>query len=342
MQIFWFIVVAIFWTGFFVLEGFDFGVGILHTIVGRTDVEQRVAINTVGPFWDGNEVWLIVAGAAIFAAFPAWYASMFSALYLALVLVLLCLILRGVSFEWRSKHESTRWRRSFSLTMTVGSAVLPILFGVALGDLLYGLPINQSGNYTGNFVNLLTPYGLWVGLTMFTLVIAHGATFLDLKATGIVRERAHRLATVLPWFAVVTVTVMAFWTQSLGSGGVVPGPVQLIAIIAIVAAAWSARDNHTGWAFAATAVAMAATVASIFVELYPNVMVSSTNAAYNLTVSGTASSDYALKVMTIVALIFTPLVLLYQGWNFYVFRARVRGPGAPAATSAAPSGARSA
>jgi len=331
VQIFWFIVVAVFWTGFFVLEGFDFGVGVLHTVVGRTDVEQRVAINSVGPFWDGNEVWLIVAGAAIFAAFPSWYASMFSSLYLALVLVLVCLIMRGVSFEWRGKHRSTRWRRTFSWTMTIGSAVLPVLFGVALGDLLYGLPINSSGNYTGNFINLLTPYGLWVGLTMLTLVLAHGAAFLNIKTTGVVQERARRLSTFLPWIAVVTVTVMAFWTQALGDGGVVPGPIQLIAIMAIIAAAWTAREGNAGWSFTATAVATAATVASIFVQLYPNVMVSSTNASYNLTVSGTASGDYALKVMTITALIFTPLVLLYQGWNFYVFRSRVRGPASTAA-----------
>jgi cytochrome d ubiquinol oxidase subunit II len=294
-------------------------------VVSRDENERQLTISTIGPFWDGNEVWLIVAAAAIFAAFPSWYASMFSAMYLVLVIILLALIVRGVSFEWRTKSNSPHWRRRFSWMLTIGSALIPLLFGIALGDLLYGLPINQDGNFTGNFFDLLTPYGLWVGLTMLTLVLAHGATFLDLKTTGDLQRRSRAAATVFPWIAALTVLVFAFWTHSLGSGGVLPAPIELAAFLAIVAAAWAARDGHAGWAFAATTIATACTVGSIFVELYPNVMVSSTNASYNLTVSGAASSDYALKIMTIVALVFTPLVLLYQGWNYYVFRARVGG-----------------
>jgi cytochrome bd ubiquinol oxidase subunit II len=246
-------------------------------------------------------------------------------MYLALVIILLALIVRGVAFEWRGKSDSTRWRGNFSWMLAIGSALIPLLFGVALGDLLYGLPLNQNGDFTGNFLDLLTPYGLWVGFTMVTLVLAHGATFLDLKTGPPVQPRARAAATVFPWIAAFAVLVFAFWTHSLGAGGVLPAPIELLAFLAIVAAAWAARDGHAGWAFAATTIATACTIASIFVELYPNVMVSSTNSAYNLTVSGTAASDYALKVMTIVALIFTPLVLLYQGWNYYVFRARVTG-----------------
>ena len=193
LPIVWFVVVAFFWTGFFVLEGFDFGVGALHTLVGRTDVERRVAINTIGPVWDGNEVWLVVAGAATFAAFPGWYASWFSALYLALWLLLAALIIRGVSFEFRGKFDTDRWRSTWSATLTVGSVLAPLLFGVALGDLLAGLPIDADGNYTGTFLGLLTPYGLWVGLTLLGLCLWHGASFLAIRCTGVVLRPGDRL-----------------------------------------------------------------------------------------------------------------------------------------------------
>jgi cytochrome d ubiquinol oxidase subunit II len=327
LQIFWFIVVAIFWTGFFILEGFDLGVGALHAFVGRTELERRVAINSIGPFWDGNEVWLIVAGASMFAAFPGWYATMFSAMYLALMLVIVCLIIRGVSFEWRSKSSSPAWRRTWTVTLTTGSLLLPLLFGIAFGDLLHGLPINQAGEYTGGFVDLLTGYGIWVGVTLLAITLTHGAVFLCIKTTGAVADRAGRLAGPFSWIAVATVTGYAIWTRIETPGNVViPTPLELLAVLTAVAAAWSIRDRHFGWAFSATTLTMASVVASLFVALYPNVMVSSTNSAYNLTVANTAAGDYALEVMTIVALIFTPLVIAYQGWNYYVFRARITGP----------------
>ena len=190
LSIVWFVVVAFFWTGFFVLEGFDFGVGALHKIVGRTDLERRVAINTIGPVWDGNEVWLIVAGAAMFAAFPPWYATWFSALYLALWLLLAALIVRGVSFEFRGKFDSPTWRSTWSWTLTIGSVLAPLLIGVGLGDLLVGLPIDADGNFTGTFLDLLTPYGLLVGITVLALCLWHGATFLTIRSTGVVLQRA--------------------------------------------------------------------------------------------------------------------------------------------------------
>src|ERR1700730_7755975 len=183
----WFVIITVFWTGFFVLEGLDFGVGVLHTIVGRTDVERRVAINAIGPFWDGNEVWLIVAGAAMFASFPGWYATMFSSLYLALLLVLAALMARGVSFEFRGKLDDLRWRRVFTWTLTLGSAFVPLLIGVGLGDLLHGLPINHNHDFSGDFFDLLTAYGLWTGVTLLALSVLHGATFLILMTTGAVR-----------------------------------------------------------------------------------------------------------------------------------------------------------
>jgi cytochrome d ubiquinol oxidase subunit II len=335
----WFILLAILWVGFFVLEGFDFGVGVLHRIIGKTDTERRVAINSIGPFWDGNEVWLIVAGAGTFAAFPGWYATMFSALYLALLLVLVALMIRGVAFEWRGKSENPRWRNAWSWCTTIGSLLIPLLIGVGLGDLVHGLPINSSHEYTGNFFDLLTPYGLWTGLTLLGLSLLHGATFLKLKTTDNVRARAQALARPLGWAATALVVGFVIWTLALGSTQV-PDPVQVLAIIAaIFAAILAPGEHHDGWAFTASAIAIAATVGSIFITLHPNVMVSSTNAAYDLTVSNSASGSYALKVMTIVAVIFLPVVLAYQGWSFYVFRARVQTPPLAAPSSQATGGA---
>ncbi len=326
LQIFWFGVVAFFWTGFFILEGFDFGVGALHMVVGKTDVERRVAINSIGPFWDGNEVWLVVAAAATFAAFPSWYASMFSALYLAMMLILIGLILRGVSFEYRGKITTTSWRRTWSWALTITSCLLPVLLGVALGDLLHGLPINQNGDYTGSFIDLFTPYGLWLGLTFLTLTLTQGAIFLGLRTTGVVRARAEKLSHPFAWAAAVAVIVFCTWSHIQAGNSVIPSPAEALAVMLVIAAAWSVRDGHDGWAFAANSVVIALTVISVFVNLYPNVMVSSTNSAYNLTVAKTASSGYALNVMTVIAVVFVPLVLVYQGWTYHVFKARITGP----------------
>ena len=332
----WFVILAVVWVGFFVLEGFDFGVGVLHTIVGRTEIERRVALNTIGPFWDGNEVWLIVAGAGTFAAFPGWYATMFSALYLALLLALAALIARGVAFEFRGKGEGPRWRATWTWCTTGGSLLIPLLLGVGLGDLLNGLPIDSSHEYTGDFFDLLTPYGLWTGLTLLGLCLLHGTTFLMLKTTDAVRERARALSRPLGWAAVGLVLGFVIWTRVVVGTTQVPGPVEALALVAVIFAARLARsEHHEGWAFTASATAIAATVGSIFVDLYPNVMVSSTNAAFNLSVNNAASGHYALVVMTIVTVIFLPIVLAYQGWSFYVFRARVRASAASSSQPAA-------
>jgi len=321
----WFIVLAILWVGFFVLEGFDLGVGALHTVVGRTDAEQRVAINTIGPWWDGNEVWLIVAGAGTFAAFPAWYATWFSALYLALLLLLAALMARGVAFEFRGKRDDPRWRRTWSRCLTIGSVLIPLLLGVGLGDLLTGLPINAEHEFTGNFFDLLRPYGLFTGVTLLVLCLLHGCTFLRLRTVAPIADRARALAGPLGWASVALVIGFVIWTRA-EVGKTVPDPVQALAILAIIFAAVLATREHTGWAFTCSAVAIAATVGSLFIHLYPDVMVSSTNAAYDLTVGNAASGHYALVVMTVVTVLLLPVVLLYQGWSFYVFRARVRLP----------------
>ena len=318
----WFTLVTLLWTGFFILEGFDFGVGMLHGLVGRTDAERRLAIGSIGPLWDGNEVWLIVAGASMFAAFPGWYATMFSGFYPALILLLVALIVRGASLEYRGRRDSHRWRRNWTILLTVGSLLAPLLIGVALGDLLHGVPIDSSQEYTGGLVDLLTPYGLYVGVTVTVLAALHGSTFLVLKVADPVRGRAHAVSRRLAPVAAALVLGFVVWTQSLGSGWF-PGAVPIIAAAGAVAAAVLVPLRRDAWAFAATAVSLGGTIATLFVQLYPRVMVSSTSSAFDLTVQNTASSPYALKVMTVVAAVFLPLVLLYQGWSYYVFRRRL-------------------
>ena len=325
----WFIIISVFWIGFFVLEGFDFGVGALHRWVGKTEAGRRVAINTIGPWWDGNEVWLIVAGAAMFAAFPSWYATMFSALYLALVVLLVALFARGVSFEYRGKRESHRWRGGWSWALTVGSLLIPLLIGVALGDLLRGLPINSRHDFTGSFFDLLTGYGLMTGLTLMTLCLLHGATFLALRTTGEIRDRARAFGRVIGGIALVVNLAWIAWTLVVIGGGTVPQPTQIFGVIAVIFAWLLASTNNDGWGFIASAVAIAAAIGEMFIALYPNVMISSTNAAYNLTVNNASAGHYALFVMTIVAVVFFPIVLLYQGWSFHVFRHRVVAHDAP-------------
>jgi cytochrome bd ubiquinol oxidase subunit II len=320
---FWFIVIAFFWTGFFILEGFDFGVGMLHDLVGTDDAGRRAAINTIGPLWDGNEVWLIVAGAAMFAAFPGWYATMFSALNLALVLLLGALIVRGLAFEYRGKRDDPRWRRTWDVGLTVGSVLAPLLIGVALGDLLHGLPINSAQNYTGSFWDLLQPYAIFTGITLVLLCALHGATFLCLKTTGDMRERAGLLARRVAPFTGAAVVAFIIWTHVTHTTAFFLNPIELLAILAVLTAVWLVYDHRPGFAFAATTVTIASCIVAIFVGLYPNVMVSTTNAAYNLTVNNTASGNYTLKVMTVVALLLLPVVLAYQTWTYYVFRKRV-------------------
>ena len=332
----WFIIIAVFWIGFFVLEGFDFGVGALHRFIGRSEIERRVAINTIGPWWDGNEVWLIVAGAAMFAAFPGWYATMFSALYLALVVVLVALFARGVSFEYRGKRDSPRWRDGWSWALTIGSVLLPVLIGVALGDLLHGLPINQQHDYTGNFFDLLTGYGLMTGVTLLALCLLHGATFLALKTTGEMRDRARAAARVIGLIAIVLNIGWAIWTLVVIGGGTVPQPTQIFGVIAVVFAWLLSSTNNDGWAFVSSGFGIAAAIGQIFIALYPRVMISSTNSAYDLTVNNSAAGHYGLVVMTITAVLFVPIILLYQGWSFHVFRARLGAGGQGSAQQPGP------
>jgi cytochrome d ubiquinol oxidase subunit II len=320
---FWYIVIAVLWTGFFILEGFDFGVGMLHGIVGADEPGRRAAINTIGPLWDGNEVWLIVAGAGMFAAFPGWYATMFSAYNLALVLLLAALIVRGVAFEYRAKRDAARWRRTWDVLLTAGSFLAPLLIGVALAGLLHGLPINSSQDFTGSFWDLLQPYALFTGVTLVLVCLLHGATFLCLKTTGDMRERSWRVARMVAPFTAAAVTGFIIWTHVTAGTTFFLNVIELLGVLAVIAAISLVYGHHEGFAFAATTITMASCILSIFVDLYPNVMVSSTSKAYNLTVQNTASNPYSLKAMTVVVVIFLPLVLGYQTWTYYVFRRRV-------------------
>jgi cytochrome bd ubiquinol oxidase subunit II len=322
---FWFIVLVVLWTGFLVLEGFDFGVGMLHGVVGRDEQGRRLAIQTIGPLWDGNEVWLIVAAAGTFAAFPGWYATMFSGFYLAMVLLLVALIARGVSFEFRGKRDGAGWRRAWAAATTYGSLLAPLLIGVALGNLLHGIPIGSDQEYTGSLVDLLNPYSLCCGLVLVLLCLLHGASFLALRTSGELRQRALRVGRRVGPLAAVAVTGFAVWTQATAGGGAPLSPPGVVAVVAALAAAWLVGRGRDALAFAATAVTMAAVVVTIFVALYPRVMVSTLGSGNDLTITNTSSSPYTLKVMTVTAAILFPVVLAYQGWTYWVFRRRVGG-----------------
>jgi cytochrome d ubiquinol oxidase subunit II len=338
LAILWFFVIGVLWIGFFVLEGFDFGVGMLHQFVGADDHERRVAMNTIGPVWDGNEVWLITAGAAMFAAFPMWYATMFSGFYLALVLVLVALILRGVSFEFRAKRDSQQWRSSWSWLLTVSSLLLPLLIGCALANLLHGLPIDASGEYTGSFWTLLHPYCLLAGVTVTLLCLVQGATFLALKTEGAIRDRSRGIGLKATPVAALVLAAFALWTWFGVRFTIASLIVGAVSLVAVLASWWYTKAGRDGWAFILSSLGIAAAILCVFVDLYPNVMISSTDPAYSLTVENASSASYTLTVMSIVTLIFLPIVLLYQGWTFFVFRRRLSsttGAGRPRGTAVA-------
>lgn len=323
----WFVLVGVLLIGFFLLEGFDYGVGLLMPFLGKDDSDRRVIINTIGPVWDGNEVWLITAGGAIFAAFPEWYATMFSGFYLALLVMLLALIGRGVSFEFRSKDKHPRWRKLWDWMLFSGSLIPAILWGVAFANLIRGVPINADGQYVGTFWNLLNPYALLGGLATLSAFVMHGDVFLCLKTKGEVRHRAENAAFRLwiPALILVLGFVLAtvFATDMFARLGVNPGPIPLGAGVALLVAGWFIRQRRFGWAFVMTSLTIALSAATVGVGLYPHVMVSSLNLAWSLTIYNASSSPYTLGVMTIVALILLPIVLLYQGWSYYIFRKRI-------------------
>lgn len=328
----WFCLIAVLWVGYLVLEGFDFGVGMLLPVLGRDNTDRRVMINTIGPVWDGNEVWLLVAGGATFAAFPEWYATLFSGFYLPLLLILLALIIRGVAFEYRGKIDDVRWRARWDTAIIVGSFVPAFLWGVALANIVRGVPIDASKEYTGTLLTLLNPFGLLGGLTTLSLFALHGAVFLALKTRGEIRERAGALAAHLSIPTLVIAGSFAVWTQVAHSGKTwtwVPVGVAALSLAGVVRAA---RTRREGVAFTLTALTIAAATVLLFGGLFPDVMPSSTDAAHSLTVDNAASTPYTLKVMTWISVPLIPFVLLYQGWTYWIFRRRIGVTDIPGST----------
>ena len=324
----WFLLIAVLWIGYFVLEGFDFGLGILLPFLGRTDGQRRALINAIGPVWDGNEVWVLVAGGATFAAFPYWYATLFSGFYLALFLILAALIIRGVAFEYRGKRDSAAWRKGWDWAIFLGSAVPALLWGVAFANIVAGVPIDKNMEFTGNLLTLLNPFALLGGVVTLTLFMTHGAAYIALKTEGELRERANRALVLIGLVAAVAAVLFLVWTQ-IQSLVVVSAVASVLAALALVGALLANLLKREGWAFIGTALTIALAVVALFLHLYPNVMPSSTNSAFNLTITTASSTDLTLTIMTIVAVIFTPLVLLYQGWTYWIFRQRISADRVP-------------
>ncbi len=328
LNILWFILVAILYAGFFFLEGFDFGVGMLLPSLGRKDVERRAIINTIGPHWDGNEVWLIVAGGATFAAFPQWYATLFSGFYLGFFLLLFALIVRGVGFEFRSKLSAPRWRYGWDWAIAISSFFAAFLLGVVFTNLVRGVPIDGDMQYTGGFFTLLNPISLLGGLAVVMLFLFHGANFLSLKLSEGLRERSHNAArTYFPaalLFALGLFAALLFTPSAFSAKGVLSAILPVLAAAALVVSRVMMGKKKEGWAFICSSLAVVLTVAALFAALFPNVMVSSTDAANSLTIYNASSAPYTLKVISIIAAIMVPVVLAYQVWTYVVFKKRVK------------------
>ena len=333
---FWFGVIAVLWIGYFVLEGFDFGVGMLMPFLPRDERERSLMFRSIAPVWDGNEVWLVVAAGATFAAFPAWYATLFSGFYVALLAILVLLIVRVVSFDWRERHDGERWRLTWLCANSIGSFGAAFLWALALANLVQGVPLDSSHVFTGGIVDLFSPYTVVMGLAAVALFALHGATYLALRTSGDLRSRAAAAAARLAPIAVVLAGGGVAWTVVVAhennQRAVLPVaiPAVLTGVLVIGAAVLTAR-RRAAWAFAATGLAAIGIVATIFTGLYPRVLVSDPAFGNSLTISNAAAGHYALEVITVVAVIFTPLVLLYQGWTYHVFRARIGAADEPAA-----------
>ncbi|MBM7167269.1 cytochrome d ubiquinol oxidase subunit II [Streptomyces sp. G44] len=318
----WFVLIAVLWIGYFFLEGFDFGIGVLTKLLARNRVEKRVLINTIGPVWDGNEVWLLTAGGATFAAFPEWYATLFSGFYLPLLIILICLIVRGVAFEYRAKRPEERWQTNWEHAIFWTSLIPAVMWGVAFGNITRGVKIDAHKEYVGTFGDLLNPYALLGGLVTLTLFTFHGAVFAALKTVGDIRMRARKLALGLGLVTAVLALGFLLWTQAdKGDGKSLVA--MIVAVVALLGAIGAIKAGREGWSFTLSGITIATAVAMLFLTLFPNVMPSSLNEDWSLTVTNASSSPYTLKIMTWCAVIAAPVVMLYQGWTYWVFRKRI-------------------
>lgn len=333
LQLVWFVLIAVLWIGFLVLEGFDFGVAMLIPFLGKNEKERRVIVNTIGPVWDGNEVWLLTAGGATFAAFPAWYATLFSGLYLPLFLVLVGLIIRGVAFEYRAKHPETKWRTTFDWMAATGSFIVTLVLGVAFANFIKGLPVVLSEVNPSLFVLDPSPYllelfslfGLLGGLVLVVLFLFHGSVFLSLKTKGVIHDRAKAFASFIGLFAIGGGAVFLLWQNLVyGPGGVIGWALLLVAALGLVVGWLMIRQSRDGWAFVATATTVAAVAIGIFVQMYPNLgFANAPGAEKVLDITTASSSPLTLQIMTGAAVVFVPIVLGYQAWSYWVFRKRL-------------------
>jgi cytochrome d ubiquinol oxidase subunit II len=327
LQALWFILISVLWVGYFVLEGYDFGVGMLMRVVGRDRFERRAVLHSIGPWWDGNEVWLLVAGGATFAAFPQWYATLFSGFYLALFLILVALIVRNVAFEFWGKSDSETWRQRWEWAILFGSFLPALLWGVAWANIVRGVPIDRHGEFTGTLFTLLNPYALLGGVATLALFLGHGAIFLTRRIEGEVQERARAIAGRVVPVAALLITAFLAWTLADQDGVEVASAVCAAGAVLLAAVAATQAARRSAQAFAATCGTIVLFFCALFTDLFPHAMVSSTSAAFSLTLNQAASSHYTLVVMTVVAVLLMPLVLLYQGWSFWVFRQRISAEG---------------
>ncbi|MCX5438368.1 MULTISPECIES: cytochrome d ubiquinol oxidase subunit II [unclassified Streptomyces] len=318
----WFVLIAVLWIGYFFLEGFDFGIGVLTKVLARGRTERRVLINTIGPVWDGNEVWLLTAGGATFAAFPDWYATLFSGFYLPLLMILVCLIVRGVAFEYRAKRPEEKWQTNWEHAIFWTSLIPAVLWGVAFGNIVRGVKIDAHKEFVGSFWDLLNPYAILGGLVTLTLFTFHGAVFASLKTVGDIRVRARKMALGLGLVAAAFALAFLIWTQAdKGDGSSLIA--MIVTVAALVGAIVAIKAGREGWSFALSGITIAAAVAMLFLTLFPNVMPSSLDPDWSLTVTNASSSPYTLKIMTWCAAVATPIVLLYQSWTYWVFRKRI-------------------
>lgn len=327
LQNVWIILITVLWIGYFVLEGFDFGVGVLLPVLGKNEAEKRTLLTTLGPLWDGNEVWLLVAGGATFAAFPEWYATLFSGFYLPLFLILVALIIRGVAFEYRSKHGDVVWRGRWDKAIVIGSFIPALLWGVAFANLARGVEIEalESGGfvYTGGFFALLNPFALLGGLVTLTLFMTHGAIFVSLKTDGEIRYRSRKLAFQLGVVSTVLAVAFLLWGQVAYSNNLWTWVTVTIAALSWLGGLFAMMKAREGVSFTASALTLAMAVATIIGWMYPNVMPHIDRSQTGLTIYNASSTEMTLKIMTIVAIVMTPIVLLYQGWTYWVFRKRL-------------------
>ena len=337
LQILWFILWGLLWAVYFMLDGFDFGAGILYRFIARNESEKSAVRRSIAPVWDGNEVWLIAAGGITFAAFPSAYASLFSYLYSALLIILFALIFRGVAIEFRAKAASSAWGRGWDLAFFLGSLVPALLFGVAFGSIFRGLPIDAEG-YHGTLLSLLNPYGLWTGLLFVLLFLVHGALWLAFKTGGELEARALLFARSGWYFLLAAAAVFLVWTVPATrlEENYLRRPywlvVPLLAVVSLLLIRLRISQKRMGAAFFASSATIMLVIFTGIVGLFPNLIPSRLDPAYSLTAFNASSSPYTLKIMTIVALVFVPVVIGYQVWVYRVFRHKVdevETPGSP-------------